>query len=61
MGQVPVEQSSRGSHRTIGDSMCNCVSVQTTATRTGFSKLGIQNVGGLSNAVTVNTAVRKVV
>ena len=35
------------SHQTIGDSMYNCVSVQGTATRTGFSKLGIQNVGGL--------------
>ena len=35
------------SHQTIGDSMYNCFKVGETATRTGFSKLGIQQVGAL--------------
>jgi len=48
------------SHQTIGDSMYNCVSVQATATRTGFSKLGIQNVGGLmTRGVLVDVAALK--
>ena len=35
------------SHQTIGDSMYNCYKVDESATRTGFSKLGIQQVGAL--------------
>jgi kynurenine formamidase len=32
-------------HQTIGDSMYNCFTVSEVGTRTGFTKLGIQNVG----------------
>jgi kynurenine formamidase len=32
-------------HQTIGDSMYNCFKVSETATRSGFTKLGVQNVG----------------
>ena len=35
------------SHQTIGDSMYNCFKVDDTATRTGFSRLGVQQVGAL--------------
>jgi len=35
------------SHQTIGNSMYNCYKVDETATRTGFSKLGIEQVGAL--------------
>jgi kynurenine formamidase len=34
-------------HQTIGDSMYNCVKVTEASTRSGFTKLGIQNVGAL--------------
>jgi len=34
-------------HQTVGDKMYNCVPVDPTATRAGFSKLGVQNVGTL--------------
>ncbi len=34
-------------HQTIGDSMYNCVKVSEAATRTGFTRLGIQNVGAV--------------
>lgn len=34
-------------HQTIGDSMYNCVKVSEVATRAGFSKLGIHNVGAV--------------
>jgi hypothetical protein len=34
-------------HQTIGDSMYNCFKVSEVATRTGFTKLGIQNVGAI--------------
>ena len=34
-------------HQTIGGSMYNCVKVDEVATRTGFSKLGIEKVGAL--------------
>src|ERR687896_1096262 len=33
------------SHQTIGNSMYNCYTVDDTATRTGFTKLGIEHVG----------------
>jgi kynurenine formamidase len=35
------------SHQTIGDSMYNCYKVDETSTRTGFTKLGIENVGAI--------------
>jgi kynurenine formamidase len=35
------------SHQTIGDSMYNCFKVEDLATRAGFNKLGIENVGFL--------------
>ena len=34
-------------HQTIGDSLYNCVKVADVATRTGFTKLGIEHVGSL--------------
>jgi kynurenine formamidase len=34
-------------HQTIGDSMYNCFKVGEVSTRTGFSRLGIQNVGAI--------------
>jgi kynurenine formamidase len=34
-------------HQTIGDSMYNCFKVSDVGTRTGFTKLGIQNVGAI--------------
>jgi kynurenine formamidase len=33
------------SHQTIGNSMYNCFKVDETATRSGFTKLGVENVG----------------
>jgi kynurenine formamidase len=35
------------SHQTIGDSMYTCVKLDAAASRTGFSRLGVENVGGL--------------
>jgi kynurenine formamidase len=35
------------SHQTIGDSMYNCVKLDDAASRTGFSRLGVEHVGGL--------------
>jgi kynurenine formamidase len=35
------------SHQTIGDSLYNCYQMAEIATRTGFTKLGIENVGAL--------------
>ena len=32
-------------HQTIGDSLYNCFKVNDVATRNGFSKLGIENIG----------------
>ena len=34
-------------HQTIGDSLYNCFKVNDVATRTGFTKLGIQNTGAI--------------
>jgi kynurenine formamidase len=34
-------------HQTIGNSMYNCFKLDETATRTGFQRLGIENVGAL--------------
>lgn len=35
------------SHQTIGDSLYNCFKMDDIATRTGFTKLGIHNVGAI--------------
>jgi kynurenine formamidase len=35
------------SHQTIGNSMYNCYKVDETSTRTGFTRLGVQNVGAI--------------
>lgn len=34
-------------HQTIGDSLYNCFKLDDIATRTGFSKLGVENIGAL--------------
>jgi len=34
-------------HQTVGNSLYNCFKVDEVSTRTGFTKLGIQNVGAL--------------
>jgi kynurenine formamidase len=48
------------SHQTIGTSMYNCFKVDEVATRTGFSKLGIEQVGGLmTRGVLVDVAALK--
>jgi kynurenine formamidase len=48
------------SHQTIGDSMYNCHKVDEAATRTGFSKLGIENVGALmTRGVVIDVAALK--
>ena len=46
IGQVGT-QFDTFSHQTIGSSMYNCVTVEEVATRTGFSKLGVEQVGAL--------------
>ena len=46
IGQVGT-QFDTFSHQTIGTSMYNCVTVEEAATRTGFSKLGVEQVGAL--------------
>jgi len=48
------------SHQTIGNSMYNCYKVDETATRTGFSRLGIENVGALmTRGVLIDVAALK--
>jgi kynurenine formamidase len=48
------------SHQTIGDSMYNCYKVDEIATRTGFSKLGIEQVGALmTRGVLIDVAALK--
>jgi kynurenine formamidase len=46
MGQVGT-QFDGFAHQTIGDSLYNCIKVGDVATRTGFTKLGIHNVGAI--------------
>jgi kynurenine formamidase len=46
IGQVGT-QFDTFSHQTIGASMYNCVTLEEAATRTGFSKLGVEQVGAL--------------
>ncbi len=48
------------SHQTIGNTMYNCVKVDDVATRTGFSKLGIEKVGALmTRGVLIDVAALK--
>jgi kynurenine formamidase len=47
-------------HQTIGNSMYNCFKVDEISTRTGFTKLGIQNVGALvTRGVLIDVAALK--
>ena len=47
-------------HQTIGDSLYNCFKVEEIATREGFSKLGIENVGALmTRGVLIDVAASK--
>lgn len=46
LGQVGT-QIDGFSHQSIGNSLYNCVKMDEIATRTGFSKLGIEHAGGL--------------
>jgi kynurenine formamidase len=46
LGQVGTQLDGFG-HQSIGDSLYNCFSVEDTLTRSGFNRLGIENVGML--------------
>jgi kynurenine formamidase len=47
-------------HQTIGDSLYNCVKMDDVATRNGFTKLGIENVGALiTRGVLIDVAALK--
>jgi len=47
-------------HQTIGDSLYNCVKVADVATRTGFTRLGIEHVGTLiTRGVLIDVAALK--
>jgi kynurenine formamidase len=47
-------------HQTIGDSLYNCVKVADVATRAGFTRLGIENVGSLiTRGVLIDVAALK--
>jgi kynurenine formamidase len=47
-------------HQTIGDSMYNCFKVDEAATRAGFNKLGVENVGALfTRGVLIDVAALK--
>ena len=59
LGQVGA-QLDGFTHQTIGDSMYNCVTVADVATRTGFTKLGIEHVGSLiTRGVLIDVAALK--
>jgi kynurenine formamidase len=59
MGQVGT-QFDGFSHQTIGNQFYNCVNADEISTRTGFTKLGIQNVGALfTRGVLVDVAALK--
>ena len=48
------------SHQTIGDRLYNCYRLDDIASRTGFSKLGVENVGGLiTRGVLIDVAALK--
>jgi kynurenine formamidase len=59
IGQVGV-QFDGFAHQTIGDSLYNCVKVDEVATRSGFTKLGIEHVGSLmTRGVLIDVAALK--
>jgi kynurenine formamidase len=59
LGQVGT-QFDGFAHQTIGDSLYNCVKVDAVATRTGFTKLGVENVGALmTRGVLIDVAALK--
>src|SRR5262245_6064115 len=59
LGQVGT-QFDTFSHQMIGTSMYNCFTLEETATRTGFSKLGVEQVGALiTRGVLVDVAALK--
>jgi kynurenine formamidase len=48
------------SHQTIGDTVYNCFKLDDVATRTGFTKLGVENVGALfTRGVVIDVAALK--
>lgn len=48
------------SHQTIGDSLYNCIKVDDVSTRTGFTRLGVENVGALmTRGVLIDVAALK--
>ena len=59
IGQVGT-QFDTFSHQTIGASMYNCVTLDEVATRTGFTKLGVEQVGALvTRGVLIDVAALK--
>jgi kynurenine formamidase len=47
-------------HQTIGDTLYNCVKVDEVATRNGFTKMGIENIGALmTRGVLIDVAALK--
>jgi kynurenine formamidase len=59
MGQVGT-QFDGFAHQTIGNSLYNCFKVDEISTRTGFTRLGIQNVGALvTRGVLIDVAALK--
>jgi len=59
IGQVGT-QFDTFSHQMIGNSMYNCFKLEDLSTRTGFTKLGVQNVGALmTRAVMIDVAALK--
>jgi kynurenine formamidase len=59
MGQVGTQFDGL-THQTIGDSLYNCVKLDQVATRTGFTKLGMENVGTLmARGVLIDVAALK--
>src|SRR5215470_13790652 len=59
IGQVGT-QFDTFAHQNIGDSLYNCFKLEEIATRNGFSKLGIENIGGLmTRGVLVDIAALK--
>lgn len=59
MGQIGT-QFDAFSHQTIGDSLYNCFKLDEIATRSGFSRLGVEKVGMLmTRAVLIDVAAAK--
>jgi kynurenine formamidase len=59
MGQIGT-QFDAFSHQTIGDSLYNCFKLDEVATRNGFTKLGVENVGMLmTRGVLIDVAAAK--